>query len=308
FGELLPKRIGMSAAEKAVKIIAQPMSLLSLAATPFVWVLSKSTTAIFTLLGMKEQESKITEEEIKSMIQEGTEDGEVQEVEQDIVERVFMLGDLKISSLMTHRTEIICLKLTTTSEEVHEILEHNPHLLYPVVDANQYAVCGVISLKKLVLSFTKPQFNIADIMEPAIFFHENLSVYKALEKMKKEGISQTLICDEFGAFQGIVTLKDILEGLVGSINDQHDEPDIIKRHEGDGWLVDGQCAFYDFLAYFDKEYLYAENNYNTISGLILDQLEHIPHTGEGIKWHGFHLEIVDMDGARIDKILVTVGN
>ncbi|MEG0519260.1 MAG: hemolysin family protein [Bacteroidales bacterium] len=304
-GELLPKRIGMSIAEKVVKRIARPMYFLSVAATPFVWILSKSTAWLFAILGLEEQQSKVTEEEIKSMIQESTEDGEVQEVEQDIVERVFMLGDLKVSSLMTHRTEITWLNKGMSAEQVREVLENNLYELYPVAGDNLDSVCGVITLKKLVLLFHRPQFNLSGIIEPATFFHENLSVYKALERMKQERISQALICDEFGSLKGIVTLKDILEGLVGSMNDLQTEPQIMERENSEGWLVDGQCPFYDFLAYFETEYHYANHNYNTISGLLLDQLEHIPHTGESLLWEGFKFEVIDMDGARIDKILVT---
>jgi putative hemolysin len=112
------------------------------------------------------------------------------------------------------------------------------------------------------------------------------------------------VCDEFGVCQGIVTHKDILEGLVGSI-DNEDEPDIVARTGRDGWLVDGQCQFYDFLAHFDKESLATENDYNTVGGLILELLEHIPKSGEVVEWNGFKLEVMDMDGARIDKVLVT---
>lgn len=306
FGELLPKRIGMAVAEEVAKIVARPMYTLSVIATPFVWILSRSTSGIFNLMGLKGQESKVTEEEIKSMIQESTEDGEVQEVEQDIVERVFMLGDLKVNSLMTHRTETVGLRINMNDEQVREVLERDLYELYPVMDTNSDSVIGVITLKKLVLTFNRPGFNLSAIIEPATFFHENLSVYKALEKMKGGRISQALICDEFGSFQGIITLRDIMEGLVGSINDMHAEPDIIKRIGEEGWLIDGQCPFYDFLSYFDKEYLYTDNSYNTLAGLILEQLEHIPHTGESIYWADFKLEIVDMDGARIDKILVMV--
>ncbi|MEG1554390.1 MAG: hemolysin family protein [Rikenellaceae bacterium] len=304
FGELLPKRIGMSIAEKVAQGVARPMYILSLIASPFVWVLSKSTSFLFKLTGFEEQECKVTEDEIKSMIQESTEDGEIQEVEQDIVERVFMLGDLKISSLMTHRTETIYLGINMTNQEVRQILEKNLYELYPVVDKSLELVLGVVTLKKLILTFNKPEFNLSQIIEPAVFFHENMSVYKALERMKEERVSQVLICDEFGDFQGIITLKDILEGLVGSVNDIHTEPDIIERKDKQGWLVDGQCPFYDFLVYFDKAELYPENNYNTIGGLILEQLAHIPQSGEVVIWGDFKFEIVDMDGARIDKILV----
>lgn len=305
FGELLPKRIGMSTAEKVAKLVARPMYILSVISTPFVWILSRSTSGIFNLMGLSGQQSKVTEEEIKSMIQESIQDGEVQEVEQDIVERVFMLGDLKISSIMTHRTETVWLRIDMNYDQLREVLEHSLYELYPVMNNNLDSVVGVITLKKLVLTFNRPDFDLAAIIEPATYFHENLSVYKALEKMKHERLSQALICDEFGSFQGIITLKDIMEGLVGSINDIHTEPDIIKRKDAPGWLIDGQCPFYDFLSHFDQECLYADNNYNTLGGLILEQLEHIPQPGEAIIWNGFRMEVLDMDGARIDKILVT---
>ncbi|MEG1563215.1 MAG: transporter associated domain-containing protein, partial [Bacteroides sp.] len=232
--------------------------------------------------------------------------GEIQEVEQDIVERVFMLGDLKVSSLMTHRTETVCLSENMTNEEIRSVLEQNLYELYPVIDRASGAVRGVVTLKKLVLTFNRAEFNLSQIIEPAVFFHENMSVYKSLERMKAERISQVLVCDEFGDFQGIITLKDILEGLVGSVNDSHTEPDIIERKDMKGWLVDGQCPFYDFLDYFDKAALYAVNNYNTLGGLILEQLAHIPQSGEVVVWGGFRFEIADMDGARIDKILVDI--
>ena len=125
--------------------------------------------------------------------------------------------------------------------------------------------------------------------------------------MKEQRVSQALICDEFGTCQGIITLKDILEGLVGTIEDVYSEPDIIKRKDNEGWLVDGQCTLYDFLSYFEKEYLYSsDNDFNTVGGLVLKLLEHIPQSGECVEWKDFKFEIMDMDGARIDKILVVL--
>ncbi|MEG1484005.1 MAG: hemolysin family protein [Bacteroidales bacterium] len=305
FGELLPKMIGMSIAEKAAQVVARPMYILSVLASPFVWLLSKSTLSLFNLMGFKEHDCKVTEDEIKSMVKEGADGGEIQEVEQDIVERVFMLGDLKINSLMTHRTETVYMDINMTNEQVSQVLEKNLYELYPVINRGSGLVLGVITLKKLVLTFNKPGFNLSQIIEPAVFIHENMSVYKALERMKKERVSQVLICDEFGSFQGIITLKDILEGLVGSVNDIQTEPNIIELKDKCGWLVDGQCPFYDFLVYFNKTELYSENSYNTVGGLILEQIERIPLSGELIIWGGFKFEIMDMDGARIDKILVT---
>ena len=131
-----------------------------------------------------------------------------------------------------------------------------------------------------------------------------MDVYKSLELIRKSHIKYGLICDEFGSLQGIITIKDILEALVGSLPNEAEEPDILPRKDG-GWLIDGQCSFYDFLNHFDCEDLYSESNYNTLGGLILQQLGHIPQAGESLQWNEFQLEIVDMDGARIDKVLVT---
>lgn len=307
FGELVPKRIGMSVAEKVAKAIAQPMFMLSKAAAPFVWVLSKSTETMVKLLGLKGAESKVTEEDIKSIVQEGKEDGEVQEVEQDIVERVFMLGDLKVSSLMTHRSDVETLDINQTAEEIKAVL--NEHLFenYPVTDRGMDNILGVVSLKDLIFRLDDDNLDLKKIMRPSIYFYENMNVYKALEQMKEKRLSQAFICDEFGSFQGVITLRDILEGLVGNIDGVNNEPEIIKRDDSESWLVDGQCSFYDFLSYFDREDLFDnKQNYSTLAGLIIEQMKHIPQSGEKTEWNGFCLEIVDMDGARVDKVLVTL--
>lgn len=306
FGELLPKRIGMSATEKVAKVVARPMYILSRIAAPFVWLLSRSTSAVFNIMKLKIDSGKVTQEEIKSMIHEGAKDGQVQEVEQDIMDRVFLLGDLRISSLMTHRSDIVTLDINMTASQIKEVLQQNLYETYPVLDRNFDCVKGVVALKDLVFRLDEHDFDLAQVLSSPIYFHENISVYKALERMKDQRLSQVLICDEFGSCQGVITLKDILEGLVGTIEDTHDEPDIIVRKEGE-WLVDGQCALHDFLSYFDREHLYSnDHHFSTVGGLILEQLEHIPHSGESVRWKDFSFEVVDMDHARIDKILVTI--
>lgn len=305
-GELVPKRIGMSIAEKASITVARPMQLLSKIAAPFVWLLSKSTEVIVSLLGLKGNESKVTEDDIKSMVQEGREDGSVEEVEQDIVERVFMVGDLKVNQLMTHRSDVTCLDVSMGSAAVRDVLGARVYEAYPVVQGSMDKVLGMAHLKELVLALGDDDFSLKDIMRPAVFFYETLSVYKALEQMKEKRISQAFICDEFGAFQGIITLRDILEGLVGNINQQNVEPDITVRSDGKSWLADGQCSLYDFLIFFDCEDLFDNvQQYNTLAGLILEHMKHIPQVGEATTWHGFTFEIVDMDGVRVDKVLIT---
>ena len=308
FGELVPKRIGMSVAERVSEIISRPMYVLSVIAGPFVWVLSKSTEAVVDLLGVKNAESKVTEEDIKSIVQEGKEDGEVQEVEQDIVERVFMLGDLTVDSIMTHRSDVVTLDVSMTNDELKEVLNGNLYEAYPLIDRGIDNILGVVLLKDLLFRLEDKTLKLKSIMHPAVYFYENMSVYKALEQMKEKRLTQAFICDEFGSFQGIITLRDILEGLVGTINEVNNDPEIVKREDSESWLVDGQCSFYDFLSYFDKEDLYdsEQQDYNTLAGLIIEQMKHIPQAGERTDWNCFNFEIVDMDGARIDKVLVTM--
>ena len=308
FGELVPKRIGMSVAEKVSEIIARPMYVLSVVAGPFVWVLSKSTELVVNLLGVKNAESKVTEEDIKSIVQEGKEDGEVQEVEQDIVERVFMLGDLTVDSIMTHRSDVVTLDVNMTNDEIKQVLNENMYEAYPLIDRGIDNILGVVLLKDLIFRLDDNTLNLKAIMHPAVYFYENMSVYKALEQMKEKRLTQAFICDEFGSFQGVITLRDILEGLVGNIDEVSGDPEIVKREDSESWLIDGQCSFYDFLSYFDKQDLYdsEQQDYNTLAGLIIEQLKHIPQAGERTEWNCFNFEIVDMDGARIDKVLVTL--
>lgn len=303
FGELVPKRIGMVLAEKVAKIMARPMHWLSIISSPFVWILSKSTSLIFNLFKLSDSDSKVTEEEIKSMIQEGTEVGEVQEVEQDIVERVFNLGDRNLESIMTYRGDIVWIDTDMTNNEVLHIIRSNPFDKYPVGNKDLDHIVGIVHLTDLFGLISDPKFEIREVIRPVQYFYENMEVYRALEEMKRKHLQYALVCDEFGALQGIVTLKDILEGLVGTLLDPYEEPNIIQQQDG-SYLIDGQCSFYDFLTYFKKMDLYSKYEYNTISGLIIDLLEHIPKTGEVVDWRGFSFEVVDMDGTRINKILV----
>ncbi len=305
FGELVPKRIAMSASEKVSKIVAGPMKFISIIAAPFVWLLAKTTSLVVKILGIKYQETKVTEEEIKSIIQEGTDEGEVSPVEQDLVERVFALGDLKVSTIMTLRADIVWLSTDMTDKEIRETIEGNIFEEYPVVEDDLDHVVGVLSLKDYVLSLGKDgTLDIRKMMKAPEYFHENMNVYTVLEQMKEKKISRALVCDEFGSCSGIITLKDIMEALVGNINDDHEEPDIVARGGDDGWLVDGMCPMYDFLRHFDIEDSMEDFEYTTVAGLILDELDHMPVAGEKVTWGNFQFEVVDMDGARIDKVIV----
>lgn len=304
-GELVPKRIGMNSAEKVAMVMAGPMSFISKLAKPVVWLLSKSTSLIICLLGVKEQESKVTEEEIKSIIQEGTDVGEVLPVEQDIVGRVFTLGDLTVSSIMTLRSDIVWLERSMTETEVRECIERNLYEEYPVVDNDLDHVVGILRLKDFVVNSGKPHFSLEKMLTRPTYFHENMSVYKTLEEMKSQKVSRALVCDEFGSCCGIITHKDILEALIGDMHDDiEDTPDIVERAGGGGWLVGGQCMMYEFLDHFGLDEAMQDYEFTTVAGLILHTLERMPTVGECVRWGEFTFEVVDMDGPRIDKVIV----
>ncbi len=305
-GELVPKRIGLGAAEKVAKTMAGPMGFISKLTTPVVWVLSKSTSALVKLLGLKGQESKITEEEIKSIIQEGTEDGEVLPVEQDIVGRVFTLGDLSVGSIMTLRSDIVWLEKDMDEAAVREIIEENLYEVYPVADRDLDNVIGIMRLKDFVVNSGKPDFCLEKMISQPLYLHENMNVYKGLETMKEKKVSRALVCDEYGKCCGIITNKDILEALIGDMNDDDadEEPQIMERKGGDGWTVDGQCLIYDFLNHFELDDEMQDYEYTTIGGLILETLEHVPEEGERIEWCNFSFEVAKMVGPRIDKVTV----
>lgn len=306
-GELFPKKLGMNSPEKISAIIIKPMNLLSRLFHPFVWLLSVSTQALATLFGLKKQNNTVTEEEIKSIINDSTEDGEIQEVEQDIVDRVFSLGDRDISSLMTHRTEFEWLDMNDVLSNVKQKLSKRIHYIYPVADKTLDKIVGVIYLKDLFNKLDEDT-KVGDVMREPQYLHESVSVYDALETFKENKIHYALIIDEFGMVEGMVTMNDILESLVGNSSEfetEDDEDEFVERNDGT-YLVGGQYSFYDFLSHFDMESLYQDNNYNTVSGLLFSKIGVIPKVGEVVEWDRFVFEVMDMDSTRIDKVLVSV--
>lgn len=302
-GELVPKRIGISFAETIAQIIAKPMLILSKIVRPFVWLLSKCTSFIFNLFGFKNTDSVVTEEEIKSMLEESREDGEIRKIEQDIVERVFGLGDRTLESIMTRRSEIVSIDVNSERENIIDIINSHPYSKYPAVSKNLDNIEGIIYLKDIFGKVSDKYFDISQYIKPAIYLSGTMKVYDALEDMKNKKINQAFIIDEYGTLLGLVSLTDIMEALVGYIPEYQENFEIIQRKDG-SYLVDAQISFYDFLEYFNKEDLFAENSYNTISGLILDLLKNMPKTGDIVNWKSFSFEIVDMDGLKIDKVLI----
>ncbi len=304
-GELLPKRIGLNYPETIAKAVAVPMKMISVVTMPFIWLLTTSTDFILDVFKIKPTaDGKVTEEEIKAIIKEGTEGGEVQEIEQDIVERVFHIGDRKINSLMTHRQSIVYLSYEDTLEELKAKVLDELHSVYPVCKDNLDDVEGVVLLKDLFASFERGSFLLQDITKEPVYLIEHTSAYKALENFKKSKVHYALVTDEYGVFQGMITLNAILEALVGDASDfDEDEYQLVSREDGT-WLVDGLYSLHDFLTFFELDELTTDYEVTTVSGLIMTEMGKIPTTGEELIWHKLVIEIIDMDGAKIDKVLV----
>lgn len=304
-GELLPKRIGLNHPESIAKAVALPMKMISIITAPFIWMLTISTDFLLDILKIKPTaDGKVTEEEIKAIIKEGTEGGEVQEIEQDIVERVFHIGDRKINSLMTHRKSVVLLPLHSNKSQVKEFMLKELHSIYPVYGENYDDIVGVVNLKSIFAHIDNDNFNLPDIITEAPFMMEQTTAYKALEKFKKTGIHYAFVSDEYGVFQGIITLNDILEALVGNASDFYkDDFQLVEREDGT-WLVDGHYSLHDFLTFFELDELINDYEVTTVSGLITTELSHIPKQGEKLIWQKFELEVIDMDGVKIDKVSV----
>lgn len=304
-GELVPKRIGLNHPEAIAKAVALPMKVISVITAPFIWLLTISTEFLLKILMIKPSaEGKVTEEEIKAIIKEGTEGGEVQEIEQDIVERVFHIGDRKVNSLMTHRKSVVFLPLDSAKEQVRNIMLKELHSIYPVYGDNYDDIVGVVNLKNIFANIENEDFNLSDIMTDAPFIMEQTTAYKALENFKKSGIHYAFVSDEYGVFQGVITLNDILEALVGDASDFYKEDFQLVAREDGTWLVDGHYSLHDFLTYFELDELINDYEVTTVSGLIMTELSYIPKQGEKLIWNHYELEVIDMDGVKIDKVMV----
>ncbi|TMI85202.1 MAG: HlyC/CorC family transporter [Bacteroidetes bacterium] len=307
FGELIPKRIALLRAERIAKIVAKPMLVFAKITHPIVWLLTLVSNLFFAIFKIKRSKSDaVTEEEIKAMVTEGTEAGTIDEAEQKIIERVFHLGDRNITSLMTHRSDIVWFNLDDNEDKMKQKIIDQPHSIYPICDGDIDQLRGVVSIKDMYITDDLTAFK--DMMQSALFVPENNSAYQVLEKFKESKIHSAFIVDEYGSILGMITLNNILEAIVGDIPQPDLEDYEIKKRDDGSYLIDGQIPFYDFLAFFEKaDWMNeGEHEFDTLAGFILHQLERIPQSGDKMDWRGFNFEIVDMDGHRIDKVLVAI--
>jgi putative hemolysin len=220
------------------------------------------------------------------------------------MERVLILGDRKVVSLMTNRNDLVFLGLNQSRENIEKIVSEELHSMYPVYDQNPDNLKGVVLLKDLFLNVNKADFELKKYLREPVYLSENTSVYKALQFFKEKSVSYGLVTDEYGITKGVITLNDVLEALVGSVNEFYKEDYMLEQRADGSYIVDGQFPFHDFLMQFEMDDYLEEYDFNTLGGLILDITQKIPKEGEIIKWKNFEFEIIDMDNARIDKILV----
>jgi putative hemolysin len=303
-GELVPKRIGLANPEAIAIRLAPFMKFISSLTSPFVWVLTNSSDLILKVLNVKSKGSNVTEEEIKAIIQESADGGEIQKIEQDIVERVFVLGDRKISSLMTPRSDITFINIADNFLTTKDAVNKDLHRIYPVYEKDRDHILGVVKLKDMFIALQSAEFNLHGFLKEAHFLSETTSAYKALEKFKASKVHYALVTNEYGLVIGIVTMDDILTALVGDVSEFYTEDYQLTQRDDNTWLVDGQYPLTEFIMYFELPDKGDTKHVNTVAGLILRELTHIPKVGEKMKWSGFEFEVVDMDNIKIDKVLV----
>ena len=309
-GELVPKRLALNNPERMAMAIAAPMQGLSRVAYPAVHLLGLSTEFLLRALGMKPSaEPPVTEEEIRALIEQGTQAGTFEEAEQEMVERVFRLGDRRVSAVMTPRTEIVWLDREASALEIRRTITESAHSRFLVADGSLDNVLGVVHAKDLLAHILGEQVvNLEATLQQPLYVPESMRALKVLELFKQSGTHIALVIDEYGGIQGLVTPSDILEAIVGDLPEAGEqvEPLAVQRPDG-SWLLDGMLPVDEFKDLFDLGELPGEDQgiYQTLAGFVIMQLGRIPAATDYFIWEGLKIEVVDMDGNRVDKVLVT---
>ncbi|HEY9294822.1 MAG TPA: hemolysin family protein [Phormidium sp.] len=308
-GELVPKRMALNSPEPIAVIVAMPMRLFAIITAPFVYFLGASTQLVVRVLGITPStEPEVTEEEIKVLIEQGTEEGTFEAAEQDMVERVFRLGDRPVSALMTPRPEIVWLNIEDSTEVNRQKIINSQHSRFPVCQRELDNVLGVSPVSDILSRcLNSLPLDLSASLRRPLFVPESTRGLKILEMFKQTGTHIVFVVDEYGVIQGLVTLNDILVEIVGDIPSAYktDEPLAVQRDDG-SWLIDGMYSVDEFLELFEIEELTSEQrgSYNTMGGLVMANLGRIPTATDKFEWKGFCFEVIDMDGNRVDKILV----
>ena len=303
-GELVPKRLALRDPEGVSSMVARPMLFFSKLFSPLVKILSFSTESILKLFGVKENsDPPVTEEELHLLIDQGTQAGVFQEAEQDMVEGIFSLGDSRVYSLMTPRTELVWLDIADSIEEIREKIAECPYSRFPVRQDSLETIVGIVKSRDLLVeSLSGKEIDLKTLLKPAFFIPETMFASRALELFKEKNTELLLVVDEFGGLQGLLTINDILEEIVGAM--EFEEPQATQRQDG-SWLLDGMLEVDEFKELFDFKALPHEDEYETLSGFMMTSLGRVPQASDNFDWNGFRFEVMDMDGRRVDKVLVT---
>ena len=309
-GELIPKRLALNNPEKTALAMAKPMRFLSRIAAPVVSLLSASTDFGLRLLGITPPaEPPVTEEEIRVLMEQGTQVGVFEAAEQDMVEGIFRLNARYIDAIMTPRTEIEWLDLSESREEILADLLSSNHSRFPVGVDNLDNVQGILRAKDFLEKLIAGEpFEIRALLVPPLFVPDSMSALKVLELIKEAGVHEALVIDEYGGLLGMVTLYDVLKAIVGDIPGPGDdtEPEAVQREDG-SWLLDGLLDIVDLKEILDVDELPEEDRigFQTLGGFVMSQVGSIPTSGHSFDWNGYKFEILDMDGRRVDKVLVS---
>ncbi|MDJ0799752.1 MAG: hemolysin family protein [Calothrix sp. MO_167.B12] len=307
-GELVPKRLALNNPESIAMLISIPMQILSTISAPIVYLLSVSTEFILQLLRIKPStEPQVTEEEVRVLIEQGTEEGTFEAAEQDIVERVFRLGDRPLNAFMTPRLDVVWLDLEDSPEKNRQKIIDNGYSRYPVCQGSLDDVVGIVAVTDLLArSFCGQNLDLNISLRQPVFVPENTPGLKVLEVFRQTLSHMALIVDEYGVIQGLVTLNDVMIEIVGEVPDDEEEgPQAVQREDG-SWLLDGMLLVDEFLELFQLEELPAQEkgSYQTVGGFIITHFGRIPAAADYFEWQNMRFEVMDMDGNRVDKILV----
>ncbi|MEP7127844.1 MAG: hemolysin family protein [Chitinophagales bacterium] len=309
-GELVPKTIGMTRPESIAIALAPIMQFLYYIASPFIWLLSISTKFILKLLRLnkKTNEPPVTEEELKHLIEQGRQYGVLEQQESDMMRSIFRTADRNVSTLMTHRNDIIWIDSEASLEDIHKLIEQSVHTNFPVCKQNLDNIIGIASIKDILIQISKRQpWNLTALIKEPFYVPESMPALELLESFRNTGNHVSLVLNEYGSFEGIVTLHDVVESIFGNIRvtNQQTQDEAVKRTDG-SWLIEGMMQTHDWSELLQIHDLSEEEagNYNTLGGFMMHHLGKIPKEADNFTFRNYTFEIVDMDGKRVDKVLV----
>jgi putative hemolysin len=311
-GELVPKRIALQSAEAIAAAAARPMTVIARVSTPVIWVLTVSSSLVLRLIGRGNvPEERVTEEDIKALVREGAEGGGVEPQEQQFIESIFNFSDRAVRNIMTPRRDVEMVEADSTLAEVLDELLESGYSRFPVYEDSPDQIAGTVHVRDLLVLYRRQgeTAKVRDVLSPPVYVPENSRAAALLPLFRKTRRHIAIVVGELGGVEGVVTLEDVLEEIVGEIDDEYDDastPPVVRREDG-SLLVEGALSIDEVKRLLDVDELPNEESYrfDTLAGFVISLLGHIPNAGESVKWSGWRFEVVDMDGLRVDKVLIS---